>query len=121
MNLLDVSEYLRKEPFDMDEFLVMAGRGELLMVEEEKQLIIKVQKGDCEARERLQWSYARFVISLSAQYQHRGLTMQQLLMVGFSALDKAIDTYDVASEEKPICHAVPLMRQAIEHCIDERR
>lgn len=46
--------------------------------------------------------------------------MQQLLMVGFTALDKAIDTYDVASEKKPIHYAVPLMRQAIEHSVNDR-
>lgn len=120
MSALNVSEHLRKEPFDMDDFLVMIGREELLTVEDEKQLIIKAREGNCEARNQLQWSYARFVVSLSAQYQQQGLTMQQLLMVGFTALDKAIDTYDVASEKKPIHYAVPLMRQAIEHSVNDR-
>ncbi len=30
MNAFNVIEYLKKEPFDMDEFLVMIGRAELL-------------------------------------------------------------------------------------------
>lgn len=49
MKTFNVIEYLKKEPFDIDEFLVMIGRAELLSREEEKDLVIKARQGDDEA------------------------------------------------------------------------
>ena len=53
MNAFNVIEYLKKVPFDMDEFLVMIGRAELLSPEEEKALVIKAHQGDDEAMNQL--------------------------------------------------------------------
>ena len=44
MKTFNVIEYLKKEPFDMDEFLVMMGRAELLSREEEKTLVASNRK-----------------------------------------------------------------------------
>ena len=114
MKTFNVIEYLKKEPFDIDEFLVMIGRAELLSPEKEIALVEKAQQGDEEAMNLLLWSNARFVISLANQYKHKGVSIQQLLNVAMPALQKAVMEYDVHNEESLIKYAVPQMREALE-------
>ena len=72
MSIFNVIEYLKKEPFDVDECLVMIGRAELLLSrEEEKALVIKAHQGDDEAMNQLLCSNARFVTSLVRQYKNK--------------------------------------------------
>ena len=114
MEKFNVSEYLRKEPFNIDEFLVLIGREELLSCEEEVALVEKAQQGDDEAMNTLLCADARFVTSLVRQYQNNGSTIQNLLKVAMCALQNAAMEYDVHSEEKFIKYAVPQMRDALE-------
>ena len=110
-----ISAYLKREPaeFNIDEFLVMIGREELLTHEEEQSLIVQAQQGDTEAMERLLVADMRFVVSLSNQYKGEGLTLQKLVQVGVQGLEQAIGTYDMASEERLIKFAVPMMRDVL--------
>ena len=114
--------YLKREPaeFNIDEFLVMIGREELLTHEEELSLIVQAQQGDAEAIEHLLVANMRFVVSLANQYKGEGLTLQKLVQVGVQGLEQAIGTYDMASEEKLIKFAVPMMRDVIESFIRVR-
>lgn len=114
MNAFNVIEYLKKEPFDMDEFLVMIGRAELLSREEEQALVEQAQQGNEEAMNLLLWSNARFVTSLANQYKHKGVSIQELLNVAMPALQNAVMEYDMHNEEKLIKYAVPQMREALE-------
>ena len=114
MKTFNVIEYLKKEPFDIDEFLVMIGRAELLSPEKEIALVEKAQQGDEEAMNLLLWSNARFVISLANQYKHKGASIQQLLNVAMPVLQKAVMEYDVHNEDPLIKCAVPQMREALE-------
>lgn len=114
MKTFNVIEFLKKEPFDMDEFLVMIGRAELLSREEEKTLVIKAHQGDDEAMNQLLWVNARFVTNLASQYQGKGASVQELLKVGMAVLKNAVVEYDVHSEEKLIKFAVPQMREVLE-------
>ena len=114
--------YLKREPaeFNIDEFLVMIGREELLTHEEELPLITQAQQGDTEAIERLLVANMHFVVSLANQYKGEGLTLQKLLQAGVQGLEQAIGTYDMASEERLIKFAVPMMRDVIESFIRVR-
>ena len=116
MSIFNVIEYLKKEPFDVDEFLVMIVRAELLSREEEKALVIKAHQGDYEAMNLLLWSKAPFVTNLANQYTNKGkgASLQQLLNVAMPVLQKAVLEYDVHSEDPLIKFAVPLMREALE-------
>ena len=114
MKTFNVIEYLKKEPFDMDEFLVMIGRAELLSREEEKALVIKAHQGDDEAMNQLLWANARFVINLARQYKGKGASVQELLKVGMLALQNAVVEYDIHSEDPLIKFAVPQMRDAMD-------
>ena len=114
MNVFNVIEYLKKEPFDIDEYLLMIGRAELLSCDEEQALVEKAQQGDEEAMNLLLWSNARFVTSLANQYKHKGASIQELLNVAMPVLQKAVLEYDVHNEDSLIKCAVPQMREALE-------
>lgn len=114
MKTFNVIEYLKKEQFDIDEYLLMIGRAELLSREEEQALVEQAQQGDEEAMNLLLWSNARFVISLANQYKHKGASIQELLNVAMPVLRNAVMEYDVNSEESLIKYAVPQMREALE-------
>ena len=114
MNAFNVIEYLKKESFDIDEYLLMIGRAELLSREEEQALVEKVQQGNEEAMNLLLWSNARFVTSLANQYKHKGASIQELLNVAMPALQNAVMEYDMHNEEMLIKYAVPQMREALE-------
>lgn len=114
MKTFNVIEYLKKEPFDVDEFLVMILRAELLSREEEKALVIKAHQGDDEAMNQLLWANACFVTNLARQYKGKGASVQELLKVGMAGLKNAVVEYDVHSEESLIKFAVPQMREVLE-------
>ena len=114
MNAFNIIEYLKKEPFDIDEYLQMIGRAELLSREEEQALVEKAQQGDEEAMNTLLCANARFVTSLVRQYQNNGSTIQNLLKVAMCALQNVVIEYDVHSEESLIKYAVPQIREALE-------
>ena len=114
MDTFNVREYLKKDSFDIDEYLMMIGRAELLSREEEQALVEKAQQGDEEAMNLLLWSNARFVTSLVRQYQKNGSTIQNLLKVAKCALQNVVMEYDVHNEEPLVKCAVPQMRKALE-------
>ncbi len=115
MNAFNVIEYLKKEPFDIDEYLLMIGRV-LLSREEEQALVEKAQQGDEEAMNLLLWSKAHFVTNLANQYTNKGkgASLQQLLNVAMTAIQKAVMEYDVHNGEPLIKYAVPQMREVLE-------
>lgn len=114
MNAFNVIEYLKKESFDIDEYLLMIGRAELLSRDEEQTLVEKAQQGDEEAMNLLLWSNARFVTSLANQYKHKGASIQELLNVAMPALQNAVMEYDVHNEDPFIKCAVHQIREALE-------
>ena len=107
--------YLHREAvnFDIDEFLVMIGREELLTHEEEQPLIAQAQQGDAEAIERLLVANMRFVVSLARQYVANHIPLQQLIQAGVQGLEQAIMEYKPESEKLLIKSAVPVMRDVI--------
>jgi RNA polymerase primary sigma factor len=107
--------YLQREAvnFDIEDFMAMISFDMLLTHEEELPLITQAQQGDTEAIERLLIANMHFVVSLANQYKGEGLTLQKLVQVGVQGLEQAIKTYDMASEERLIKFAVPMMRDVL--------
>lgn len=125
MELKDSLDYLWRNPeeFDIDEFLVLIGREELLGAEDERMLIEQAQRDggvsadSSRAMSRLKCRMLRFVVSLVRQYQNQGLSLQTLIKAGLIGLERAVMDYEVSSEEKFLHFAVPLMRKVLEYCI----
>ena len=103
----------------MDTFLQKINRVPLLSKEEELALVkvVKEKGQDCDEMEQLCQSSMRFVVALVAQYQHRGLKVEELVSIGVEGLKKAILTYDFNSDIKFITHAVSMMRQCLEEAL----
>ena len=68
----------------IDELLAEIGRAPFLTREEDQVLLkaVKEKGADCDEMKRLEQANMRFVVSLVSQYQHRGLTLEELIAVG---------------------------------------
>lgn len=67
----------------------------LLTKEEERNLVMRIQKGEQEAKNTLIENNLRLVIYLSKKYVNQGLPLLDLIQEGNIGLIKAIDTYDI--------------------------
>lgn len=113
----------------LDEILEEIGRSSLLSIDEERALCKAVQeKGtDCDEMKQLEKANMRFVVSVAAQYQKRGLTLEKLIEAGTEGLRKAAMKYDASRCFKFIVYAVWWIRQSIilaigekEKCVEEQ-
>jgi len=107
---------------NLDKFLQEIGHAPLLSADQELELLkaIREKGSDCEEMEQLCQSDMRFVVALAAQYQHRGLKLEELIPIGIEGLKKATMTYDFESNNDFKKHAVSVMRQYLEEAVKEQ-
>lgn len=74
----------------IDELLAEIGRAPLTTCEEERMLLkaVKEKGTNCDEMKQLEKANMRFIVSLSNQFQHRGLTLEELIEVEKAALKK---------------------------------
>ena len=106
----------------LDEILEKIGCSPLLSIDEERALCKAVQeKGtDCDEMNQLEKANMRFIVSVAAQYQKRGLTLEELIEAGTEGLRKAAMKYDASRCFKFIVYAVWWIRQSILQAIKEK-
>ena len=107
LDMETIQDYLRK-----------IGTEPILFTEEEQALLPQAAGGDKEALDKIICANLRFVVSIANQYQHKGLSLLQLIDVSKRGLVEAV----MASALKPddqrfVQFAVPYMRKAIEEAI----
>src|SRR5690349_2066798 len=83
-----------RETASLDKYLQEIGREELITAEEEVALAIQIKKGDQAAANKLINANLRFVVSVSKQYQHQGLSLPDLINEGNLGLIKAAWRFD---------------------------
>ncbi len=107
---------------NLDKLMEEIATSPLLTKEEETVLLKAVQeKGqDCNEMKQLCQSNMRFVVALAAQYQHRGLKLEELISIGIDGLKNAALTYDLDSNIDFKKHAVSMMRQCLEEAVKEQ-
>jgi len=104
----------------LDTYLGDIAREELLTPDDEVQLAQRIKQGDQAALEKLVKANLRFVVSVSKQYQHQGLSLPDLINEGNIGLIKAAQRFDETRGFKFISYAVWWIRQSILQAIAEQ-
>ena len=104
----------------VNKYMTEIGKIPLLTLEEEVQLTRKVRAGDELALERLVRTNLRFVVSVAKKYQHRGLSLGDLINEGNLGLIRAATRFDDTKGFKFISFAVWWIRQSIMLAIAEQ-
>ncbi|CDF57840.1 RNA polymerase sporulation sigma factor SigG [Thermobrachium celere] len=81
----------------------------VLSNEEMQELLIKMKKGDKEAREKFIKGNLRLVLSVIQRFNNRGENVDDLFQVGCIGLIKAIDNFDLSQNVKFSTYAVPMV------------
>ena len=117
-DIANVKDLRTEDAGVLDNFLKNVGLEDLLSAEEEQELLARAVEGDEEAADKVMRANLRFVVSLSNQYQNKGLSLLQLFEVSLQGLADAIKaSASRPNDERFIKFAVPFMRQAIEDAI----
>ena len=117
-DIANVKDLRTEDAGVLDNFLKNVGLEDLLSAEEEQELLARAVEGDEEAADKVMRANLRFVVSLSNQYQNKGLSLLQLFEISMQGLADAIKaSASRPNDERFIQFAVPFMRQAIEEQI----
>ena len=110
-------QYTLRDEKSINQYFLEIGKFNLLTVEEELELAVKIRNGDENARNKLIKANLRFVISVANQYQNRGLSLSDLINEGNLGLIRATKSFDVTRGFKFISYAVWWIRQSITQAI----
>lgn len=121
MRQLKISKSItNREIASLDTYLGDIAREELLTPDEEVHLAQRIRLGDQVALNKLVKANLRFVVSVSKQYQHQGLSLPDLINEGNIGLIKAAQRFDETRGFKFISYAVWWIRQSILQAIAEQ-
>jgi RNA polymerase primary sigma factor len=115
-----IKQVTNRETPSLDKYLIEIGKIDLITADEEVDLAKKIHKGDLNARDRLINANLRFVVSVSKQYQHQGLSLPDMINEGNLGLIKAAERFDETRGFKFISYAVWWIRQSILQALAEQ-
>lgn len=98
---------------DVSAYMKEVGQTRLLQPAEERILLVRAQEGDRKALNALVEGNLRFVVSVSINFQGRGMPLGDLINEGNMGLIKAVERFDLTKEYKFISYAVWWIRQSI--------
>lgn len=101
-------------------YLREIGRYPLLTEEEEKELTVRMQNGDEEAKQKLVTSNLRLVVSIAKPYIRNELEFLDLIQEGNMGLIKAIEKFDIEKGCKISTYATWWIRQGITRAIADK-
>lgn len=97
----------------LDIYLREIGRYRLLSPQEERELALRAKAGDQKALDQLTESNLRFVVSIAKEFQHRGLSLADLINEGNVGLLRAVQNFDASKGYRFSTYAMWWIRQAI--------
>ncbi len=109
-----------REDTSLDKYLHEIGKVELISTEEEVDLAQRIHNGDLKARDSLINANLRFVVSVSKQYQNKGMSLPDMINEGNLGLIKAAERFDETRGFKFISYAVWWIRQSILQALAEK-
>ena len=115
-----IKQVTNRENSSLDIYLHEIRKIDLITAEEEVDLTRRIHKGDLNARDRLINANLRFVVSVSKQYQHQGLSLPDMINEGNLGLIKAAERFDETRGFKFISYAVWWIRQSILQALAEQ-
>lgn len=101
-------------------YLKEIGKVPLLTAEEEKELAMKMEAGDMEAKKRLAEANLRLVVSIAKRYVGRSMLFLDLIQEGNLGLIKAVEKFDYRKGYKFSTYATWWIRQAITRAIADQ-
>lgn len=101
-------------------YLKEIGRVALLSADEERDLAIRIQQGDAEAKQELAEANLRLVVSIAKRYVGRGMQFLDLIQEGNMGLMKAVEKFDHEKGFKFSTYATWWIRQAITRAIADQ-
>ena len=101
-------------------YLKEIGKVPLLTAEEEKDLAMRMDAGDEEAKKKLTEANLRLVVSIAKRYVGRGMLFLDLIQEGNLGLIKAVDKFDFQKGFKFSTYSTWWIRQAITRAIADQ-
>jgi len=108
-----IKQITNRESQSLDKYLQEIGKVELISANEEVILAKRIREGDQLALEKLTKANLRFVVSVAKQYQHKGISLGDLINEGNAGLIRAASRFDETRGFKFISYAVWWIRQSI--------
>ncbi|MBQ6150816.1 MAG: RNA polymerase sigma factor RpoD [Mogibacterium sp.] len=119
---IEVSDSAKNIPTDdpVRMYFKEIGKVPLLTADEERDLAIRIEQGDEEAKKKLCESNLRLVVSIARRYLNRGLSFLDLIQEGKLGLRKAVEKFDYTKGYKFSTYATWWIRQAITRSIADQ-
>ena len=113
-----VESYASDDSVNM--YLTEMGNYPLLKIEEEKNLLIRIEKGDIKAKQIFIECNLRLVVSIAKRYINKGLPFDDLIQEGNIGLLKAVDRFDYSKGFRFSTYATWWIRQSISRAITDK-
>lgn len=92
-------------------------KSQLLTADEERNIALKIETGDEQARAKMIESNLRLVVKIAKRYMNRGLPFLDLIEEGNMGLIKAVERFKVSKECRFSTYATWWIRQSIERAL----
>ncbi|MBI5442469.1 MAG: sigma-70 family RNA polymerase sigma factor [Deltaproteobacteria bacterium] len=109
--------FRRLAPTPVTIYLSQIRRTRLLSADEEKELALRIQAGDMEARQRMIEANLRLVVNISKRYVNRGLPFLDLVEEGNLGLIRAVERFRADKGCRFSTYATWWIRQSIERAL----
>jgi len=115
-----IKQITNRQNQSLDKYLHDISKVDLITADEEVRLVKKIREGDQIALEKLTKANLRFVVSVAKQYQHKGISLGDLINEGNVGLIRAASKFDETRGFKFISYAVWWIRQSIMQALAEQ-
>src|SRR6266852_4371878 len=89
----------------------------LLNADEEKQLALRIEDGDSEARDRMVRANLRLVVNIARHYTGKGLSLQDLIAEGNLGLLRSVEAFDPSMNTRFSTYASYWIKQSIKRTL----
>ncbi len=118
--LVITNSITNRDEKSVERYLNDISKYDVLTPEQEAELFTRYQSGDQAALEKILAHNLRFVVSVAKQYQHMGLSFNDLINEGNIGLITAAKRFDISRGFKFISYAVWWIRQRILQALNEK-